>query len=403
MALFQFQRKVPCPYCYNEIAPTALAVRCSGRAAPGKPQCAAMPDQVRLQFFTDGTPVLPVIKGPGGKQMLSRSEATCPDCGAVSAIRVCPDCHSRMPRSFDADSPLFGLVGVRGSGKTVMLAVLQKELYSTIARRFDASIDSPGGKAGLAGDLEAFLRGMEDSATGTLPGQTAQRIDGMRIPAVYEWRFAKKSLGGKVTRDASTLFSFYDSAGEDLATEDRALGQHYLAATSGVILLLDPFGFPGNRERAQRSGVDPESLTTSPETVMRALTTVLQTAEKTKKNKKIKQPVAVVVSKIDAFFDDIPDDHPMRRPSSKLRYFDDPESLTIHDHVAAMIEQWGGDGLLRMLDSNYEKYRLFGASALGAEPTYQSGRVNSRGVLPHRVGEPLMWLMADRGFLPKEG
>ena len=68
-----------------------------------------------------------------------------------------------------------------------------------------------------------------------------------------------------------------------------------------------------------------------------------------------------------------------------------------------MIEQWGGDALLRMLDSNYEKYRLFGASALGAEPQYQSRTVNSRGVLPHRVAEPLLWLMADRGFLPKEG
>ncbi|OBJ98350.1 hypothetical protein A5746_12960 [Mycolicibacterium conceptionense] len=401
MALFQ--RKVPCPYCYNEIAPNALAVRCSGRAAPGKSRCTEMPDQARIQFFSDGTPVLPVIVGADKKQVLSRSEATCPDCGAVSAIRVCPDCHSRMPRSFDADSPLFGLVGVRGSGKTVMLAVLQKELYSTIARRFDASIDSPGGKTGLAGELEMFLRGMEDSSNGVLPTQTAAHSTGMTIPAVFEWRFAKKSLGGKLTRDLSTLFSFYDSAGEDLATEDRALGQHYLAATSGVILLLDPFGFPGNRERAMRSGVDPESLTTSPETVLRALTTVLQTAEKTKKNKKIKQPVAVVVSKIDAFFHDIPDDHPMRRPSSKMRYFDDLESLTIHDHIAAMIEQWGGDALLRMLDSNYEKYRLFGASALGAEPQYQSRKVSSRGVLPHRVGEPLLWLMADRGFLPKEG
>lgn len=401
MALLQ--RKAPCPYCYNEIAPNALAVRCSGRAAPGKARCTEVPDDARMQFFGDGTPVIPVIVGPDNKQVLSRSEATCPKCGAVSAIRVCPDCHSRMPRSFDASSPLFGLVGVRGSGKTVMLAVLQKELYSTVARRFDASIDSPGGKTGLAGDLESYLRGMEDSSKGVLPGQTAQHADGMTIPAVFEWRFAKKSLGGKLSRDVSTLFSFYDSAGEDLATEDRALGQHYLAATSGVILLLDPFGFPGNRDRAVRNGVDPESLTTSPETVLRALTTVLQTAEKTKKNKKIKQPVAVVVSKIDAFFDDIPDDHPMRLSSSKLNYFNDAESLTIHDHVAAMIEQWGGDPLLRMLNNNYEKYRLFGASALGAEPQYQSRKVNSRGVLPHRVSEPLLWLMADRGFLPREG
>lgn len=400
MALFQ--SRVPCPYCYNEVNPNALAVRCSGRAAPGRTRCSELPDPARIQLFTDGTPVLPVIADSAGRQVLAKSEATCTACGAVSAIRVCPDCHSRMPRSFDASSPLFGLVGVRGSGKTVMLAVLQKELYSTIARRFDASIDSPGGKSGLAGQLETLLRGMEDDK-GVLPEQTKRHETGMTIPAVFEWRFSKKAMGGRVSRDVSTIFSFYDSAGEDLATEDRALGQHYLAATSGVILLLDPFGFPGNRDRAINRGVDAESLATSPDTVLRALTTVLQTAEKTKKNKKIKQPVAVVVSKIDAFFDDIPSDHPMRKASSKLRHFDDAESLSNHDHIASMIDQWGGDALLRLLDNNYEKYRLFGASALGAEPEYGSQRVNARGILPHRVADPLLWLMADRGFLPQGG
>jgi hypothetical protein len=400
MALFQ--TKAPCPYCYNEINPNALAVRCSGRAAPGKTRCVEVPDERRRQFFDDAKPLFPVISDAAGRQVLARSEATCQACGGVSAIRVCPDCHSRMPRGFDADSPMFGLVGVKGAGKTVMLAVLQKELYSTIARRFEASIDSPGGKMGLAGELEEVLRGMEGSNS-ALPAKTRAAESGMKIPAVFEWRFSKKSMGGRMSRDASTIFSFYDSAGEDLASEDKALGLHYLAATNGVLLLLDPFGFPGNRDRAVSRGIDASSLDTSPDSVLRALTVVLQTAEKTKKNKKIKQPVAVVVSKIDAFFDDVPSDHPMRRQSSKLRHFNEAESLSIHDHVASMIEQWGGDSLLRMLDNNYEKYRLFGASALGAEPDYGSAQVNARGVLPHRVGEPLLWLMANRGFLPKEG
>lgn len=396
-----FERSAPCPYCYNEINPNALAVRCSGRAAPGKQPCNEAPDERRIQFFGDATPVRPTIVDAGGAQKLSRNEATCGSCGSESAIRVCPQCHSRLPRNFDTSSPLFGLVGVRGSGKTVMLAVLQRELYSTIARRFEASIDSPGGKAGLSAELELLLKGMENQG-GELPEQTAQKTSGMSIPAVFEWRYAKKTLGTR-TRDVSTIFSFYDTAGEDLATEDRALGQHYLGATDGVIVLLDPFGFSGNRDKAIARGVDPDSLETSPETVLRAITTVLQTAERTKKNKRIKQPVAVVVSKIDAFFDDISSDHPVRRPAQRLPYFDDAESRDIHDHVAAMIDEWGGGPLLRLLEANYENYRLFGASALGAEPEYRQLKVNNRGLLPHRVADPLLWLMSDRGFLPKEG
>lgn len=398
MALFA--KKVPCPYCYNPINPNALAVRCSGHAAAGRTACAERPDEARVQFFADAAPVRPVIKNADGTVRLSKVDAVCGDCGANSAIRVCPECHSRMPRNFAADSMMFGLVGVRGSGKTVMLAVLQRELYTSVGRRFDASIDSPGGKEGLAGQLELLLSGMENPNGGALPAQTRAAASGIAVPAVFEWRYSKRTVGN-LKRDVSTIFSFYDSAGEDLASEDRALAQHYLGATNGVILLLDPFGFPGNRQRAEAQGVDPASLTTSPETVLRSITTVLQAAERTKKNKRIKQPVAVVISKIDAFFDQVPPDHPMRRPSSKLPYFDDAESLSIHDHVAAMIEQWGGDPLLRLLDQNYENYRLFGASALGAEPEYRSQRVNSRGLLPHRVADPLLWLMADRGFLSK--
>ena len=396
----RFNSTAPSPYCYEKINPNALAVRCSGRPSPGKTACAEVPDKRRNACFGDATPVRPVIVDVNGKEKLSRNEATCGNCGSVSAIRVCPACHSRLPRNFDSDSPLFGLVGVRNSGKTVTLAVLQRELYTTIARRFNASIDSPGGKSGLSADLENLLKTMEDTA-GVLPPQTAANASGVSIPAVFEWRYSKKGLANR-SRDVSTIFSFYDTAGEDLATQDRALGQHYLDATNGVILLLDPFGFPGNHDKAIARGVDPASLETTPETVLRSIITVLQNAERTKRNKKIKQPVAVVVSKIDAFFDDVPPDHPMRRPAQRLPYFDDTESRSIHDHVAAMVDSWGGDPLLRLLDTNFEKYRLFGASALGAEPEYGTKRVNSRGLLPHRVADPLLWLMADRGFLPKE-
>ena len=70
-----------------------------------------------------------------------------------------------------------------------------------------------------------------------------------------------------------------------------------------------------------------------------------------------------------------------------------------HNHVAALISQWGGHDVLNMLELNYTTYRLFVASALGAEPNYRTNTVNGRGVLPHRVTEPLLWLMARRNFI----
>ncbi|HBU42755.1 TRAFAC clade GTPase domain-containing protein [Microbacterium sp. UBA837] len=297
-----------------------------------------------------------------------------------------------LPHSITAESPLFGLVGVRASGKTVMLSALHSELTKTVARRFDAAIDNPGGGTGLAKVLQDLNAEMAHEG-GLLPQQT--QVGQKSAPAVYEWRYAQNG------RTRSTIFSFYDNAGEDFASEDRALSIHYLGQVSGVILLLDPFSFPENAARAADRGVS-LSASDGPEAVLGSLTAVLRMSHSVKQNKKIPVPVAVVVSKIDAFFDEIPHNHPLRQPASKLPLFDEAESKSLHDHMAALIARWGGDGLLRSLEQNYDTYRVFGASALGAEPDYRAGVINARGRLPHRVAEPFLWLLAERGFLRKQ-
>ncbi len=382
-----FNSTAPCPYCYTEINPRRLAYRCAGRHAAGKLPCEKKVDDARKNRFNDTDAYLPVISPIGSVS------ARCSSCGSEHGPPVCPECHSLLPREYGAGSALIGLVGVRDSGKTVLLSQLDSELQGAVGTRFDASIDAPGGSGGLARDLRVYRELMLRSG-GTLPAQTEQSEGKTRKPpAVYSWRYRS---GGK-----STVFSFYDNAGEDFATPDRALSQTYLGATSGVILLLDPFGFPENRTKASSRGADLPDI--GPEAVLEAITTVLASAKGVKRNKKIKQPIAVVISKIDAFFDQIPSGHPLRQPSSSRPVFEESESQTVHDHVGALVEQWGGATLIRKLEQNYTTFRLFGVSALGAEPDYRARRVNGRGLLPHRVAEPLLWLMATRGFIPTAG
>lgn len=388
-----FNSTAPCPYCYTEINPRKLAYRCSGRHVAGRSPCQKKVDRSRTDHFGDSDPYWPVIAPIGS------SSAHCPSCGAVPGPPLCPECHSLLPAEYGSDSALIGLVGVRDSGKTVLLSQLDTELQTTVADRFDATIDAPGGTSGLARDLRINRELMLRSG-GSLPAQTDSSGGAKKPPAVYSWRYNRKGPMG-ISRATSTVFSFYDNAGEDFATPDRALSQVYLGATSGVILLLDPFGFPANRERAKEKGASLPN--TGPEAVLDAITVVLRTAKGVRRNRKVAQPIAVVISKIDAFFDEIPSGHPLRQPSSTRPHFDESESLTVHDHVAALVERWGGAGLIRKLEHNYSAFRLFGVSALGAEPDYLSRRVNSRGLLPHRVAEPLLWLMASRRFIPVAG
>lgn len=384
-----------CPYCYTRINPRFLAFRCSGRPAPGKAACTPKEDPTRVSVLADRTPLLPTFQPELWINLVGR-HAVCPQCLGPTGTRVCPVCHSVLPDNFTADSPLFGIVGVRGAGKTVLLTVLGKELTETVARRFDASIDAIG-SSNLLTRLAKSRAEMEGQDR-KLPSQTSRKNAAETVPAVYTVTLEKIGIAG-LKRDVSTIFSFYDTAGEDLTTSDSTRDQHYLAAADGLILVLDPFGFPANRDSALRRGVDPGSLHDEPRAVLRALTDVLRETENLKGKGKIQKPVAVVVAKIDAFFDQIGPDDPIRSPSPRQPFFDENESRALHEYVASLIGRWGGDDLLRAFEKHYRTYRFFAASALGAEPEYKANRVNSHGVHPHRVAEPLLWLMARRGLV----
>lgn len=399
MSLIDFMS--PCPFCYTQIDLRKVDFRCLGRPAPGCTPCAKGVDKARSREFHDVREYYPAFTVPrqGGLSVPRRAE--CPHCHEDTGVRLCPHCHSRLPDGFSAHSPLFGLVGARSSGKTVILAVMTQELgvNGPVQRRFGHAI-SPS-ETGDANSQATVLGKLLDQmkTSGSLPPQTQRTTKA--LPVVFEWKKPGSRLG-KIHGEefVPTVFSFYDTAGEDLATTDRALSVTYLLATDGVILVLDPFSFPGNADR-QRAATH-QKVETSPENVLTAVTETLRQGERTKPGKKIKQPVAVVISKIDAFFDDLPQTDPIRNPSSTLPYFDDEESKTVHDHIASLIASWSGDGLLRQLEMGYRNYRLFGLSALGAEPDYAKQRVDRRGILPHRVSEPLLWLMAERGFLSKK-
>jgi hypothetical protein len=395
--MFGSKRLAPCPYCYQGVDPEAPAFRCSGRPAPGRPECAKQQDDARVRVLDDATPVFLSFQ-PKTSRIGSIHGAECPECSGKTGIRLCPNCHSVLPANFTSTSPMFGIVGVRGSGKTVMLSVLAKEMTSSIARRFDAAIDAVG-SSNLFIRLDDIRKNLEGGGTGVLPDQTASFSKRDTVPAVFEWQMSRQGIGNRTT---STILSFYDTSGEDLAHIDRAREQHYLAATDGLILLLDPFGLPANRDAALARGVSPENLRDTPIQVLTAVTDMLREATLLGPNKKIKRPLAVVLSKIDGFFAEVGPDDPIRRPSETRPVFNEKESLDLHHHIAALVDRWGGDDLLRLLQHSYTTYRFFAASALGAEPVYSTGRVSGKGLRPHRVAEPLLWLMAERGFIPKE-
>ena len=121
------------------------------------------------------------VKGRSGQ------EASCTECGGLAKRRACPDCHTALPLDFvGSKNPMIGLVGSKGSGKTILMIVLVKQMREVIGRRYDADIriatDNPDGQQGLSTykqnrEKPLFADGIVPQGTSTLAARAVRDAD----------------------------------------------------------------------------------------------------------------------------------------------------------------------------------------------------------------------------------
>lgn len=86
----------------------------------------------------------------------------------------------------------------------------------------------------------------------------------------------------------------------------------------------------------------------------------------------------------------------MSKPSAG-GWYDETDGQSVHEHMTALLHEWGADDIDNHMRLNYATYRYFGVSALGAEPDYETRTVAPGGVQPHRVKDPVLWLLSRTG------
>ncbi len=373
-----------CPFCFHRIDSSSLAFQCSGH---GSKACAKDTDEARIRLTGSHAKTYKTFVPVKTRGMLS---APCPVCGDEAKRRACPECHTALPLDFvGSRNPMIGLVGSKGSGKTVLMTVLVKHMRDVIGKRYDADIriatDNPDGQQGLSSYKENREKPLYSGRT--LPMGTSQLATRQyATPIVLRWRTRK-----------STLLSFVDSAGEDLNDLETAFTLQYLSVCDSLIITLDPFALPGARARlklpAEATQVDDDV----PLEVVSRITEILRTEHKVKDKKKIGLPVAIVFTKIDAFYPAMNQNNPIMANANPVPAYDNADGEAVHEHVRALLEEWGADDIDRVMRQNYSDYRYFAVSALGAEPDYTTGQVDAGGVRPHRVEDPVLWLMSKAG------
>lgn len=379
--------KTACPFCFTIIDSSSLWFQCSGR---GNKNCVITTDDMRIQLTGNATPSYPTFPPPKGRGVTA---AMCPECGGNAMRRACPVCHTALPIDFVGTvNPMIGLVGSKGSGKTVLMTVLVKQLREQIAARFNADIriatDNPDGQQGVAAyrrDREAPL--YDDRRK--LPDGTNRYGSSARpyaTPIVLRWR-AKKP----------TMLALIDSAGEDLGDETSTHTLQYLRACEYLIITLDPFALPSARARISLPKDAQQVDDEVPIDVVANITNFLRTYHQVATNRKIKVPVAIVFTKIDAFYPTLDPDNPVMATAPAMPAYDETDGQQVHEQMRALLMEWDASALDRHMQQNYENYRYFGVSALGAQPDYTNSRVAAGGVRPHRVQDPVLWLMSKAG------
>lgn len=341
----------------------------------------------------------------------------------VDHNRVCP--HDKWPLTYaQATGQLtlrpIAIAGGPGVSKSHYIPVLidqaKRRLRSTLSG-FDVLAQEtrePGSCYPVCSDQllsNRYGRLFADEELGTVIAKTQRSAENAdaRTPMIYRFTFPTRwqSITG---RKRCVEFAFRDCAGEEFSDPSALHDFHrYITHSAGILLLVDPATIPGLRERLPSDAISLQSKARPFEIdqIVSRLIGLFERVENVRVGKRIKTPLALVLTKADL----------LRRSSgSTAEVFREPESLHMdgfdHDsfirqdeHLRRLLEDCGQSSLLASLDAKFSSVGFFAVSALGHEPTIQSG--GTRGEVEQRVGriqpwrvlDPLVWLFYHYGYV----
>ena len=120
--------------------------------------------------------------------------------------------------------------------------------------------------------------------------------------------------------------------------------------------------------------------------------------------KRIDRHAAVVLTKLDALTEMLNGFSSgatilKESPHVQNRGFVDSDSKMVDLEIRDWLTRQGETAFLGAIDANFKNVRVFGVSSFGRPP---DARKRLARVRPHRVLDPLMWMLAGEGIVPKK-
>ena len=322
----------------------------------------------------------------------------CPICKTSSNI-VCPSsgCKKRLPEgTLNGTNTIISIVGTRGSGKSHYVGVLINELYKRVAPNFGASFIGFNKSHQLW--QEKFGNRLYSSVAQALEATPAGNQED---PLIYEMIFSSGRTNTMYT------FVFFDTAGENFGDEEQmSVLNKYIYKSAGVICLLDPFQIPGIAER-----VDPEvaegsssgAIITSNSEVVSNVANLIRSYRGMSRSEKIKTPISVVFTKLDAISDLIPEGSVVLDPSPHSGSININDMHNVNKDMEAFLIHWDEKSFVVQVNNDFETSAFFAVSALGFgnHPDVANDR-RVKEPRPHRVEDPFLWILNENRILDKK-
>lgn len=377
-------KKEVCPYCFETFSFKETPFRCSSPPSMCPPEL----DPVLQHKWRDGAPTGRVLRSGKATRSLR-----CGQCRQESTTRLCPLCHMDLPRTLgETKNLIFAMIGAKAAGKSHYLAVLIEELRNRVGPALGVLLEPVNDRTIRRYRDEFYTPVYRHNRTilGTRSG-----IDSTPVPLIYTLSFVTKSLFGGSKIGSTVSIVFFDTAGEDLDSEDVASSVNkYIYRADGLVVLLDPLQLDSVRAQLQGTVALPEQNTETADIVSR-VSNLIRRGQGTPTGA-LKTPVAVAFSKIDAVEPMIDPQYQLNSMSSHAGGFDLDDFTAVNGEMQALLTQWHGHGILNQVTTTYPRHGFFGLSALGCNP---QGTNQIPRVLPRRVEDPFLWLLYQHGLL----
>lgn len=392
------KREFICPFCFDTRSLKTIKFRCQSDPK----RCANESDKIYTDFMGMQNVIhkKKVILPPPstGKfdslksAIKPKGEAICPDCNQKSTHRICPSCHSDLPYTIGEHKDLIiAVVGAKETGKSHYVCMLIEKLKNEIGTAFNALLQ-PVNDQTMKRYREDFYNPIFKKRVVIQATQSARIDNRVLTPLIFILSFMGKGLLSfakqKIINVATVVF--FDTAGEDLDSEDlMATENRYIFNSSGIILLLDPLQLPEVRSLLPANTPLPAENTEA-EDILTRIANLIRRSKNMAPTELIDIPIAVSFSKMDAVETLLPAASNLKYPSKHSGKFNLDEFENVNAEMEALIQKWSSDFLIQQLQHNFKHHACFGLSALGCNP-HADNKISK--LRPNRVEDPFLWLL----------